>query len=500
MILLILRFSDSVILRLKREPAMEYMTNTHILVHEFDYLEPASVEETIGLLAQYGPEARVLAGGTDLIVQMKMERLAPRYLVSIGRVPGLEGISVQDGHTRIGARTSIRTLRNDPWVRARYPVLAEACASFSTTQVQVMGTLGGNLGNASPASDTAPALIAYGAEAVIQGPKGTRRVPVEEFFVGPGRSVLEPGELLVAVELPSPQAGAGGAFLKVGRVAADLAKVSAAVLLVREGDRIADARLVFGAVAPTPLRARQAEAVLVGQRFGEEVVTEAARVASEEVRPIDDVRSTAWYRRELVRVLAYDGLYRAWERAGESAGPFPAAPAAPPSVAGLPRALRHIRADQEVEVRLTVNGERRRVWVAPNELLLNVLREKLYLTGAKYGCGIGECSACTVHVDGRLALSCLVLAVAVDGSEILTVEGLAGRDGKLHPLQESFIRYAAFQCGYCTPGMLMTAKSLLEEVPHPTEEDVRDYLKGNLCRCTGYAAIVRAVMGYAKQI
>ncbi|MGB9870172.1 MAG: FAD binding domain-containing protein [Anaerolineae bacterium] len=475
------------------------ITNSHILVHQFDYLEPVSVEEAIGLLARYGPEARVLAGGTDLIVQMKMERLAPRYVVSIGRLPGLDGIGVQDGCARIGARTSIRALRNDPWIRARYPVLAEACASFSTTQVQVMGTLGGNLGNASPASDTAPALIVYSAEAVIQGPGGTRRVPVEEFFVGPGRSVLEPGELLVAVELPPPRPGTGGAFLKVGRVAADLAKVNAAVLLVREGDRIADARLAFGAVAPTPRRARKAEEVLRGQRFGAEVVAEAAQVASEEVSPIDDVRSTAWYRRELTRVLAYDGLQRAWERASEPPALPPAAPAVSSPTAVPPRTLRHFRADQEVEVRLTVNGQPRRVWVTPNELLLNVLREKLHLTGAKYGCGIGECSACTVHVDGHLALSCLVLAVAVDGSEILTVEGLAGWDGKLHPLQESFIRHAAFQCGYCTPGMLLTAKSLLEEVPHPTEEDVRDYLKGNLCRCTGYAAIVRAVLDCAKQ-
>lgn len=477
---------------------MHHQTNSHILVHEFDYLEPTSVEETVGLLSRYGPEARVLAGGTDLIVQMKMERLAPRYLVSIGRVPGLEGVTVQDGWTRIGARTSIRTLRNDPWIRAGYPILAEASASFSTTQVQVMGTLGGNLGNASPASDTAPALIAYGAEAIIEGSGGTRRVLVEEFFLGPGRSVLEPGELLVGVELPPPRPGTGGAFLKVGRVAADLAKVNVAVLVVREDDRITDARLAFGAVAPTPLRARKAEAVLRGQRFSEEVVAEAAQVASEEISPIDDVRSTAWYRQEIARVLTCDGLFRAWERAGEPPVPFPAAPVAPSPAVTPPRALRHIRAEQEVEVRLTVNGERRRVWVAPNELLLNVLRERLHLTGTKYGCGIGECSACTVHVDGRLALSCLILAVAVDGSEVLTVEGLAGRDGELHPLQESFIRHAAFQCGYCTPGMLLTAKSLLEEVPHPTEEEIRDYLKGNLCRCTGYAAIVRAVMGCAN--
>ncbi len=477
-----------------------HITNTHILVHEFDYLEPASVEEAVGLLARYGPEARVLAGGTDLIVQMKMERLAPRYLVSIGRVPGLDGIVAQDGHTRIGARTSIRTLRNDPWVRAHYPVLAEACASFSTTQVQVIGHHRREPGQRVP-------CVGYGPRPhrIRRGGRhpGPRRNPARA-----GGGVLRragavgPGDGGTAGRggVAAPRPGSGGAFLKVGRVAADLAKVNAAVLLVREGDRIADARLAFGAVAPTPLRARKAEAVLRGQRFGEEVVAEAARVASAEVSPIDDVRSTAWYRRELARVLAYDGLYRAWERAGEPPAPLPAAPAAPSLAVAPPRALRHLRADQEVEVHLTVNGQPRRVWVAPNELLLNVLREKLHLTGAKYGCGIGECSACTVHVDGRLALSCLVLAVAVDGGEILTVEGLAGRDGKLHPLQESFIRHAAFQCGYCTPGMLLTAKSLLEEVPDPTEEDVRDYLKGNLCRCTGYAAIVRAVLNCAKQI
>ncbi len=473
-------------------PPTHQWTNTHILVHEFDYLEPVTVEEAVALLARYGPQARVLAGGTDLLVQMKMERLSPRYLVSIGRVPGLRGIALQDNHLWIGALTPIRAVRNDPWVRARYPALAEACAAFSTTQVQVMGTIGGNLGNASPASDTAPALIAWDAEAVIRGPGGERRMPVEELFVGPGRTALEAGELITAVVLPPPLEGTGSAFLKVARVTADLAKVNAAVRVVRQGDRIADVRLAFGAVAPTPLRARKAEAVLIGQEFCEEAVAEAARVAAEEVAPIDDVRSTAWYRREITRVLACDGLFRAWERAAQPQ----AVPAAPPTPIPdpSPGPSRHIPADQEVEVRFIVNGEPRRVWVTPNELLLNVLREKLQLTGTKYGCGIGECSACTVQIDGQLALACLVLAVAVDGRRVLTVEGLAGRDGKLHPLQQSFIDHAAFQCGYCTPGMLMTAEALLREVPHPTEEDVRDYLKGNICRCTGYASIVRAVM------
>ncbi len=126
-----------------------------------------------------------------------------------------------------------------------------------------------------------------------------------------------------------------------------------------------------------------------------------------------------------------------------------------------------------------------------------MLRERLQLTGSKYGCGIGECGACTVQMNGQPVLSCLVLAISADGSDIVTVEGLQGPSGELDPLQESFIEHAAFQCGYCTPGMLMTAKSLLQENPCPTEEEVRDYLKGNLCRCTGYASIVRAVMSCA---
>ncbi len=150
-------------------------------------------------------------------------------------------------------------------------------------------------------------------------------------------------------------------------------------------------------------------------------------------------------------------------------------------------------------ITLTVNGQERRLTVVPNELLVNVLRERLDLTGTKYGCGIGECGACTVLLDGVPTLSCLTLAVAADGCEVTTVEGLEGAGGELDALQEAFIEHAAFQCGYCTPGMLMMTKRLLEENPRPSEEDIRDYLKGNRCRCTGFAAIVRAVESCVEQ-
>jgi len=157
-----------------------------------------------------------------------------------------------------------------------------------------------------------------------------------------------------------------------------------------------------------------------------------------------------------------------------------------------------VDADESIVISLTVNGEEMELDVAPNELLLNVLRERLELTGTKYGCGVGECGACTIWLDGQPALGCLVLAVSADGSDVRTIEGLAAPDGALDPLQQAFIDENAFQCGYCTPGMLMMSKKLLLEIPQPTEAEVREYLRGNHCRCTGYASITRAVMRAAK--
>ena len=256
------------------------MSNSHILVHAFEYLEPTSVEEAVRLLSQYGDRARVLAGGTDLIVQMKMEHLAPDYLISIREIPGLDTIMFQGDELSVGARASISTVRDNPQVQACYASLAEACAAFGSTQTQVMGTIGGNLCNGSPASDSAPALISFGAEAVIHGPDGEGRLPLDEFFRAPGKTALRDGELLVAVALRRPQPGTGSAFLKLSRVTADLAKVNVAVVLVRDGERIADCRLALGSIAPTPMRARNAEALLTGQDFSADLVTRAALAAS----------------------------------------------------------------------------------------------------------------------------------------------------------------------------------------------------------------------------
>ena len=148
---------------------------------------------------------------------------------------------------------------------------------------------------------------------------------------------------------------------------------------------------------------------------------------------------------------------------------------------------------QKQHIQMRVNGESCEFWVEPNTLLMNLLRNEMELTGTKYGCGTGQCGGCTVLVNGEPVLSCLTLALAVDGADILTIEGVAAPDGTLDPIQQAFLDTAAIQCGYCAPGMVLMAKDLLNKYPSPSEDQIREHIKGNLCRCTGYHRIVQAI-------
>ncbi len=286
----------------------------------FDVLEPQTLSEAIGLLQQHGATARPFAGGTDLMVAIKLHHLRPRYLVNLKRLPGLEGVRQERGGLRIGALTKIADLADSPLVREWCPMLAQAAGELGSLQVRNVATVGGNLCNASPSADTAPALIALEAQAHMVGPGGERTVPLEQFFTGPGTTVLAEGELLTHLWLPRPSSRSGGVYLKSGtRKSMDCAVVGVGVLLEtdKEGTACARARIVLGAVAPTPVRAREAEALLREGQIDAVDLKRVGQAASSATAPIDDVRGSAAYRRELVQVLVPRAIRLAWEAARE---------------------------------------------------------------------------------------------------------------------------------------------------------------------------------------
>ncbi|MFN3652051.1 MAG: FAD binding domain-containing protein [Armatimonadota bacterium] len=277
-------------------------------MNSFHYLEPRSIDEAARLLREHGAGARILAGGTDLIVQMETGRRQPETVVYLGRIPELRGIETADGGLRIGAGATLRQVENHPVVRERYPSLSRGCAEVGSVQIRNLATLAGNLCNASPSADTSPALLAYDAAVEITGGSaGSRVVPVGDFWTGPGRTVLEPGELVTAIRLPTAPAGRRDFYTKLAvRKAMDLAMVGVCVALVPDGDRAHDVRIALGAVAPVCLRAVDAEAAV--ERGGAAASDEAAALAEAAVSPIDDQRASAAYRREMVRVLTARAL------------------------------------------------------------------------------------------------------------------------------------------------------------------------------------------------
>ena len=285
----------------------------------FEYFAPRTIQETIAVLHDQGPEGKVLAGGTDLMVAMKERGVRPRYVVGLSQVRELRGIDdLGEGGLSIRAATTAYDIEFNPVVRQRYPVLVQGVELIGSRQVQALGTLGGNLCNAAPSADGAPPLIALDAIARIAGPNGEREVPLVDFFKGPGQTVLEPDELLVEVRIPPPPARSAGAYQRhTPRSEMDIAVVGVGVFLALDDERrtAERVRIVLGAVAPTPIRARQAEAVLLGQVVTAERISQAARIAASEARPISDVRGSATFRRAITNALAVKTLTRAWQQA-----------------------------------------------------------------------------------------------------------------------------------------------------------------------------------------
>lgn len=288
----------------------------------FEYLAPRTVDEAASLLAEHGESARPIAGGTDIVVQMKESATRfpyPQYLIDLSRIAELKTIDFSESTgLRIGAGATMAEIAGHPVVSDRYTALAEGAGVVGSSQTMNMATIGGNLCNAAPSADTAPALLAFEAQAVIAGPSGRRALEMAQLFGGPGQTTLNAGELLVEVRVPVPAARTGSAYRRhTPRKQMDIAVVGVAAVLTRNHDgRIERARIALGAVAPTPVRAPQAEATLAGQIPGDEAFARAAEIAAGECSPISDLRGRAEFRRQIVRVTTVRMLREAAARAG----------------------------------------------------------------------------------------------------------------------------------------------------------------------------------------
>lgn len=282
----------------------------------FEYHQPESLRDAIALAARFGEEASFLAGGTDLMVQIERGRIAPRHVVGLHRVPGLAGIEA-NGRIVLGAGVTHRAIERAPALGGALRCLIEGAEVIGGHQVRNVATVGGNLANASPAADLVPCLLALDGTVRLVGPGGERELPIERFLLGPNRTARRPDELLTRVSLPALPAHSSSAFLKAGRRRAmeiSVVCVAARLTLDASRERCLEARIALGAVAPTTIRAREAERALEGRPVGGEAFERAAAAAQEACRPIDDVRASAAFRRHLVGVLVRRALDRCVER------------------------------------------------------------------------------------------------------------------------------------------------------------------------------------------
>ena len=499
------------------------------------YVAPASLSDALETLAELGPAARPVAGGTDLLLELSRgARPGIEALVDLSAVAGLDAITLtgnggdpgrdrsdsgqgqhrgdggqsQDGRgdsgrgrgrVELGPLVTHGAVVGHDRLRAAALPLAQACLEVGGPPLRNRATVAGNVVTASPANDTISALMALGAELTLASVRGERTVSIADFFTGYRTTALAPDELVTKIAFDSlggsPDSDRRGVFVKLGLRRAQAISVVHAAAVVRFGadGAVQDLTLALGSVGPVVATVPAAAELARGRRL-EEAASEVAEAAAASVKPMDDLRATARYRTRTVKV-AVERALRALAAGTEAS----AWPASPPRLAASgkparPGPRRDLTDDDQVEA--VVNGRPRRAAGAASATLLDWLRDELGLTGTKEGCAEGECGACTVHLDGRAVLACLTPAARADGSEVVTVEGLAA-DGGLHPVQAAMQSAGGVQCGFCTPGFVMSAAKLIEEAPSPTDEQVEHGLSGNLCRCTGYYPIIAAVKAAA---
>ena len=480
----------------------------------FDYVRPATVGEAVAALAEAGDDAKVLAGGQSLVPVLAMRLGRPTLLVDINAVEGLDDLSLADDTLHVGATVRQRRVEHDP-AAAAVPLLAMALPWIGHRELRSRGTVCGSLAHADPAAELPAVAACLNATLEIAAPSGPRTVDARDFFLAPLTTVLAPDELLLAAHFPAATPGDGFAFAELSRRHGDYALTGIAVHVRHmPSGEVQEAVLAAFAISSRPVVidiTNHLTAALADAGSGEPaadlvraLTTPMSAVADELVDTSGDMHASTAYRRRLFTHLAARELANAHLRAkadpvreptGVRSSPGGSRTSSAARTSSAP--ARKCLASQGAVTEMTVNGKQVTVTAPPRMTLADALRDRLGLTGTHIGCEHGICGMCTVLVDGQAARSCLLFACQLDGAEVLTVEGL-GRPGELHPLQQAFGRHHALQCGFCTPGFLLSAYDLLRHRPEVRQDELAAELSGVLCRCTGYRNILSAVAEVAR--
>ena len=462
--------------------------------------EARSVDHAIRLLQEH-PQAQIIAGGSDVLVQMREGKRAGAELVSIYGLDELRGVSMEeDGTIRIGPLTSFSHITRDPLIRKYIGVLGEAVDMVGGPQIRNIGTIGGNTCNGVTSADSASTLFAWDAVIELTGPEGVRRIPIRDFYIRAGKVDLRPAEIQTGILIRRESyEGYQGHYIKYAmRNAMDIATLGCSVNVKLSDDRktFTDIRIAYGVAGPVPMRAVHAEAAGKGLSVTEDSIEKISSTVLEDVTPRDSWRASKAFREHISKVLCKRALEEAVKRAESGTEQEIEREEKADIRAG-------VSADAEKSfsgesgryklIRCRINGVDREAVVDVRASLTDMLRNDYSLTSVKKGCEVGECGACNVIIDGECYNSCIYLAVWADGKEIRTLEGLMGPNGELSDIQQAFIDEAAVQCGFCTPGVIMSAVEILERGKEYTRDELRKMLSGHLCRCTGYENILNAV-------
>lgn len=455
------------------------------------YILAESIDEVVQLLSDLGQNARIIAGGTDLILEIERGvRKGIATIIDITRIPGLETIEEDEkGFIHMGPLVTHNHVVASSLIREKAYALLQSCWEVGSPQIRNRGTIAGNLVTASPANDTITPLMAFGAKVSLKSTRGTREVSLDEFYSGVRKTIMEPDEVITDIFFKAPDANQESYFIKTAlRKAQAISVINICVFGRLDGKKFQDPIITLGAVAPTIIHAKEAESYLEGKELSEEVISKAGDLTAQAVNPISDVRGSSDYRAYMVGVIARRALNAL--RQGVDRSRIPEDPVLLMGEGLYVQPSKYQWKGDEIHT--WINGKEYHFSTGFDKTLLNLIRDEAGLTGTKEGCAEGECGACTVFLDGRAVMSCLVPAPRAHGAEIITIEGL-GVGNELHPVQQAFIDHGAVQCGFCTPGFLMSGAKLLEERETPTQAEIKQSITGNLCRCTGYYKIIEAI-------